>query len=162
MSAPFDSMTMADAAVTLRSLPRRFAETVNGPIGDDSWDRIVRAAGPSGHSALRSVASVDAELVALGTAIASLPLETSPVVNLGPIRRTAEPSRTTSVGDLLEKVKEDAVRAAVAVEGRGHDDFARKLTLDGKAITAQDYVRRTVAACLSHLADAKESVEANT
>ena len=162
MSAPFDSMSMADAAVTLRSVPRRLAETISGPANDDSWDRIVRAVGPSGHSALRSVAVVDAELVALGTAIASLPLEKSPVVNLGPVRRTAEPSRTTSVADLLAQVTEDALRAAAAVEGRGHDDFDRKLTLDGKAITAQDYVRRTIAACLSHLTDAKEAIEANT
>ena len=155
-------MSMADAAVTLRSLPRRFAEAVSGPVGDDSWDRIVRAAGPSGHSALRSVAVVDAEMVALGTALASLPLETSPVVNLGPVRRTPEPPRATSVADLLARVKENAGRAAVAVEGRGHDDFDRKLTLDSKAITAQDYVRRTIAACLSHLTDAKEAIEANT
>ena len=162
MSAPFDSLSMADAAVTLRSLPRRIADVVSGPVGDDSWDRIVRAVGPSGHSALRSVAIVDAELIALGTAIAALPLETSPVVNLGPGRRTAEPSRTASVAGLLARVKENAVRAAVAVEGRGHDDFVRKLTLDGKTITAQDYVRRTVAACLSHLTDAQEALEAST
>ncbi len=157
MSAPFDSLSMADAAVTLRSLPRRFTETVSGPIGDDAWDRTVRIPGPSGRSALGSVAVADAELVALGTAIASLPLERSPVVNLGPIRRTAEPK--ASVTELLAQVKVNAVRAAAAVEGRGHDDFARQLTVDGKTMAADDLVRRTIAACLSHLADAKDAIE---
>ena len=160
MTSPFDSMTMADAAVTLRSLPRRFAEAVAGPVGDDSWDRTVRVIGPSGRSALGSVALADAELVALGTAIASLPMEKSPVVNLGPVRRTAEPARTATAADLLTRIKENALRAAVAVEGRGHDDFARKLAVDGKSTAADDYVRRTVAACLSHLTDAKEAIDA--
>ncbi len=160
MSAPFDSMSMADAAVTLRSLPRRFTETVSGPVGDDSWGRTVRAPGPSGRSALGSLAVADAELVALGTAIASLPLEKSPVVNLGPVRRAAEPK--ASPADLLAAVKVNAARAAAAVEGRGHDDFARQVTVDGKSMSAQDYVRRTVAACLSHLNDAREAIEAAT
>jgi hypothetical protein len=153
-------MSMADAAVTLRSLPRRFTETVSGPVGDDSWDRIVRTVGPSGRSAVGSVAVADAELVALGTAIASLPLEKSPVVNLGPVRRAAEPK--TALADLLATVKVNAVRAAVAVEGRGHDDFARQLTVDGKPMAADDYVRRTLKACLSHLHDAGEAIEAAT
>lgn len=150
-------MSMADAAVALRSLPRRYAETVSGPVGDDAWDRMVRTPGPSGRSALGSVAVADAELVALGTAIASLPLEKSPVVNLGPVRRAAEP--TISRPDLLTQVTVNAKRAAAAVEGRGHDDFARQVTVDGKTMSAEDYVRRTVAACLSHLHDASEAIE---
>jgi hypothetical protein len=160
MSAPFDSLSMADAAVTLRSLPRRFTETVSGPAGDDSWDRTVRTTGPSGRSALGSVAVADAELVALGTAIASLPLEKSPIVNLGPVRRSPEPK--SSVTELLAQIKVNAVRAATAVEGRGHDDFSRQLTVDGKTMAADEYVRRTVAACLSHLTDAKEAIESAT
>ena len=160
MSAPFDSMSMADAAVALRSLPRRFTETVSGPAGDDAWDRTVRTPGPSGRSALGSVAMADAELLALGTAIASLPLEKSPVVNLGPARRSAEPS--ISLPDLLTQVQGDAKRAATAVAGRGHDDFARQVTVDGKTMSVGDYVCRTVAACLSHLHDASEAIEGAT
>lgn len=148
---------MADAAVTLRSLPRRFDEAVGGPVGDDSWDRIVRTPGPSGRSALGSLAVADAELVALGTAIASLPLAKSPVINLGTVRRTTEP--TVPLADLLSQLKENAKRAATAVEGRGHDDFARLVTLDGKPVSAENYVRRTVAACLSHLHDAQEAID---
>ena len=158
MSEPFDSMSMADAAVTLRSLPRRFSETVSGPVGDDSWDRTVRALGPSGRSALGSVAVADAELVALGTAIASLPQEKSPVVNLGPMRRAAEPA--SSPAELLAQVKVNAGRAATAVEGRGHDDFGRLLTVDGQSLSAETFVRQTIASCLSHLNDAKEAIDA--
>ena len=33
------TISMGDAAVALRSLPRRYREIVAGPVGDDAWDR---------------------------------------------------------------------------------------------------------------------------
>ncbi len=161
MSQPFDSMTMSDAAVTIRSLPRRCAETVGGPVGDDSWDRTVRIVGGSGRSALGSIARIDAELVALGTVLASLPMEKTPSVNLGPIdRQNYEPSGTTEIGEILATLEDNAGRAARAIEARGHEDFDRSITVDGKPMTAADYVRRAIASSLTFLKDARATIDA--
>ncbi len=160
MTQPYDSLSMPDAAVTIRSLPRRFTETVGGPVGDDSWDRTVRVRGSSGRSALGSVGRADAELVALGTAIASLPMERTPAVNLGPVdRKNFEPAAEVVIGEVLASLKENAGRAARAIEARGPNDFARTITLDGKSVPASDYVRRAIAATLGLLKDAQQAID---
>ena len=160
MTAPFDSMTMSDAAVTIRSFPRRFTETVGGPVGDDSWDRTVRVVGSSGRSALASVARATAELVAVGTAIASVPMERTPSVNLGPInRKNFEPGVETEIGEVLASLKENATRAARAIEARGPEDFARSITVDGKPTAADDYVRQSIEATLGFLKEAQSAIE---
>ena len=161
MSEPFDSMTMSDAAVTIRSLPRRCAETIGGPVGDDSWDRTVRSIGGSGRSALANIGRADAELVALGTVLASLPMEKTPSVNLGPIdRKNYEPSATTEVGEVLALLKENAGRAARALEGRRPEDFDRSIMVDGKPMTAANYVRRAVSSSLLFLKHAQTEIDA--
>lgn len=160
MSQPYDSMSMSDAAVTIRSLPRRCSETVGGPIGDDSWDRTVRRLGPSGRSALGSLRRADAELVALGTALASLPMEKTPSAHHGPLdRKNCEPSPATGVGEVLASLKENTGRAARAIESRGPDDFSRIVTVDGEAMAASSYVRRSVANSLRFLKDAEEAIK---
>ena len=58
-------MTMRDAAVAVRSLPRRFGEILNGPLDDDTWDRLVRTTDSSGHSAAGWAAQTTALLTSL-------------------------------------------------------------------------------------------------
>lgn len=159
MSEPYDSMSMSDAAVAIRSIPRRCAEAIGGPVGDDSWDRTVRSIGPSGRSALGSVRRADAELVALGTALASLPMEKTPSAHHGPLdRKNCEPSVATGVGEVLASLKENTGRAARAIESRGADDFARLVNVDGESMAASSYVRLTVANSLKFLKDAEEAI----
>jgi sulfur carrier protein ThiS len=160
MSAPYDSMSMSDAIVTLKSLPRRFNEALAGPVGDDAWERTIRTPGPSGRSALGCVGRADAELTALGTAIASIPLEKTPVVNLGPLdRKSFEPSATTEAADVLAQLGVNANRAATAIDGRGPEDFERTITMDGKSVHAHEYVRAAIATTISYLKHAQVAIE---
>ena len=93
---------MRDAAVAVRSLPRRFGEILNGPLDDDTWDRLVRTTDTSGHSAAGWAAQTTALLTSLGTAIAALPLTARPSVEVAKVLGArSEPSRATAVATVL-------------------------------------------------------------
>lgn len=151
---------MRDAAVTVRSLPRRFGEILNGPLDDDTWDRLVRTPDASSRSAAGWAAQTTALVTALGTAIAALPMTARPAVELAKLTTgRSEPPRATPVTTILKELTDVAGRAATAIEGRQSDDFDRKCVIDGAEQTAYDFVNDVVAAAIANLRHAADALE---
>ncbi len=151
---------MSDAAVTLRSLPRRYKEIVAGPVGDDAWERIVRKAAANNRSALGWVQHSAELITALGTAVAALPLQAKPTCDVQAITdRRSEPRATMSIDEVIANLRDVAERAAIAIQGRQHDDFDRNCLVDGHELSAADLVRQIVTSAVAHLKDAEQAKE---
>ena len=152
---------MRDAAVAVRSLPRRFGEVLNGPIGDDSWDRLVRAPDSSGRSAAGWAGQTSALITALGTAIAALPMTARPAVDLAKLTSArSEPPGATAVGPVLRELGDVATRAAAAIEARQTGDFDRKCIVDGHEKSAYDLVNDVVTTAVANLHHASSALDA--
>ena len=152
---------MSDAAVALRSLPRRFREIVAGPEGDEAWERLVRMLDASDRSALGYVVRTTAEVTALGTAIAALQMTARPSVSLSTIEqaRTDVPQAST-VAELTAQLEQAAGRAADAIHGRQPDDFDRNCVADGAELSARDLVNHVVAFAVANLRHAQAALDA--
>ena len=152
---------MRDAAVAVRSLPRRFGEILNGPADDDAWDRLVRTADSSGRSAAGWAAQTTALVTALGTAIAALSLTARPTVELAKIvSARSEPLQAATIATVLHELSDVAGSAATAIEGRLHSDFDRKCVVDGTEITAEALITRVVESAVANLHHAEAALDA--
>jgi hypothetical protein len=153
------SMSMADAVVTINSLPRRYGEIVNGISGDDDWNRLVRVPDSAARSALGWTAHSAALLTALGTMVAQIPLQAKPSLEtlLNPPSTQA---RLGTVAEVLAELKSASTRAAEAIDARSHDDVDRECTLNGETMRAYDVINVVVKTCVSQLADARNALAA--
>jgi hypothetical protein len=152
---------MSDAAVALRSLPRRFREIVAGPEGDQAWDRLIRTLDASGRSALGYVVHTTAEVTALGTAIAALPLTARPSVSLAAIEKArSDVPQASTVAELTAQLEQAAVRGADAIHGRQHGDFDRNCIVDDAELSARDLVNHVVAFSVANLRHAQAALDA--
>jgi hypothetical protein len=154
-------MSMSDAAVALKSLPRRYREIVSGPINDEAWDRLVRSIDGSGRSALGWTIFTTQLVTALGTAVAELPLTARPTIDLAKIVRSRiEASKASTVEEITADLASNAERAASAIAGRSHDDFDRTVLVDGQEVEARTFVAQLVRDAVSHIRDADAAVTA--
>ena len=154
-------MTMSDAAVALRSLPRRFKEVASGPVGDDAWERLVRTPDVSGKSALGWVAQTSALLSELGIALSGLATTVKPTVDLAPAEATMhEVASSVTVASVLGDLSSGAERAASAIEARRHDDLDRHVSVDGSDVAASDLVVRIVRAAVANIRHAAAALDA--
>jgi hypothetical protein len=154
------TMTMSDAVVALRSLPRRYREVVGGPVGDDTWDRLVRTIDASQRSALGWTLYCTQLVTALGTVILELPMTARPVLDLAKIQRSRiEVPRATDVPAVLAELSANAERAAVALSRRSHDDFEREIVINGHAMEARQLVETVVRDAVAHIRDAANAVQ---
>lgn len=153
-------MSMSDAAVALRSLPRRFRAVVSGPVGDDAWDRLVRTLDASQRSALGWTVHTTQLVTALGTVILELPLTARPVLDLAKIERSRiEAPRATTIEDVTADLATNAERAAVALSRRSHDDFDREIVVDGQPMEARLLVERIITNAVANLHAAEQAME---
>ena len=151
---------MRDAAVAVRSLPRRFGEILNGPADDDAWDRLVRTADSSGRSAAGWAAQTTALVTALGTAIAALSVTARPTVELAKIvSARSEPLQAATIATVLHQLSDVAGSAATAIEGL-HSDFDRKCVVDGTEITAEALITRVVESAVANLHHGEAALDA--
>jgi hypothetical protein len=152
-------MNMADAAVTLRSLPRRFGEVLAGPKGDDGWDRVVRLPSSNGQSPLGWADRTKTLITALGSAVAALPIQARPALAESIVDAAANEARLGNSATVLADLKTAAIRAADAIEARQHDDFHRTITLNGKELSAHDVVEQIVLASVANLKHAQTALD---
>ena len=154
-------MSMSDAAVALRSLPRRYREVVTGVDGDDGWDRLVRTVGDQTRSALGWTVYTTQLVTALGTVILELPLTARPAIDLQKIDRSrVEAPRASTVADVVAELQTNAERAAVAITRRSHDDFDREVLVDGIAIEARQLVEVIVKHAVANIHAAETALTA--
>jgi hypothetical protein len=150
------SLNMNDAMVALRSFGRRYGEVVNGPVGDDTWERKVHTAQPKSHSALAYVAHATATLSALASAVNALPNTKEPILTLPSI---TEPNTDLEPMTLVAGLKTAGAGAAAALEARSHDDYHRNLLVNGTAREVREVVADVVAQCVTGLKLAQEAID---
>jgi hypothetical protein len=154
------SMSMADAAVTIKSLPRRYGEIINGISGDDDWNRLVRVPDAADRSALGWTAHTTALLTALGTMVAQIPLQAKPTLDTTMLNPPSTQARLGSIPEVLAELKSSATRAAEAIDARSHEDVDRECTLNGEAMRAYDAINAVVKTCVTQLSDTKNALAA--
>ena len=153
-------MSMADAAVTVKSLPRRYGEIVSGISGDDDWNRLVRVPDSADRSALGWTAHTTALLTALGTMVAQIPLQARPTLDTGTLNPPSTQARLGSIPEVLAELKSASARAAEAIEARSHDDVDRECILNGETMRAYDAINEVIKQCVAQLTTATDALAA--
>lgn len=151
------TLNMNDAGVALRSFGRRYGEVVNGPVGDDGWDRKVRAAVDGGASALAQVLYATEYLRALTKALLAMPSTKEPVMHTP---RLIEPATGTDSKKLVADLKAAGTDAGEALDARSHDDYKRSLKVDGELVEVRSVVETVVKRCVAGLKFAEQAIEA--
>jgi hypothetical protein len=154
------SMSMADAVVTIKSLPRRFGEIVSGIAGDDDWNRLVRVPDSGDRSALGWTAHTTTLLTALGTMVAQIPLQAKPTIDTTTLNPPSTQARLGSIPEVLAELKSASTRAAEAIDARRHDDVDRECTFNGEAMRAYDAINAVVKQCVAQLANTNAALAA--
>ena len=154
-------IAVSDAIVAIRSFPRRFREVVAGPVGDDSWDRIVRTvAHGQTRSALGWTHLASQMLGELGRTVAMLATNTKPSASIAAQERLGEPGQTLGPTEVLSELASAATMAAVATEARTSNGWERVIAVDGADQTAHDLLSAVVHAVSRHLRDARVALDA--
>lgn len=150
-----DTVTPSDAAVALRSYPRRF-RSVLVRLDDEDGADVVRRPAPDGWSALDHAAHFAASLAAVTEALRIVAIDDAqPVVAYAPERRI----EAGPVDDVLTDVQAAAEAAAAQVERVRGADWDRQGRLDeGTTVTALDVARHGVHEGVHHLRAAEKAV----
>jgi hypothetical protein len=156
-----DAVTPSDAAVALRSYPRRYRAVLVRPDNEDRPDDVVRRPASDGWSALDHAAHVAASFTAAAEALRVVSVMDDPVIAYAPERR--EDAAAASVDDVLERLAAAATHAAEQVERVRGEDWERRGRLgvgDGSAgeVSALDVARHLVHEGIHHLRGAEQAV----
>jgi hypothetical protein len=150
------SINLGDAEVALRSFGRRYGEIVNGPVGDDAWERRVRHIGPGGTSALGILIHSTSAVSGLAGALATITSVASPVIGEP---TTSEPSSEVPVASLVEALKHAGSAAADALKSHSRDEFDRTVQMGTQQCSARDAVDHTVELCVAGLKAAQKAID---
>lgn len=150
-----DTVTPSDAAVALRSYPRRF-RSVLVRLDDEDGADVVRAPAPDGWSALDHAAHFAASLRAATEALRIVSIDDAqPVVAYAPEHRV----EAGPVDDVLADVQTAAETAAAQVERVSGADWDRQGRHDdGATVTALDVARHAVHEGVHHLRAAEHAI----
>lgn len=163
MSLDLSRLSASDAAVALRSYPRRYTHTLRPIAGDPGIDELATRAGPDGRSALDLVVDTTNTFVVLGQALRALLVQEAPVLHpavLDPGARTWEVPATTGIADALARLGEEADALATAVEATAAPDWVRAGTVaGGTPVTALDVVREAARTGAENLRAAEVALE---
>jgi len=142
-----------DAAVALRSFPRRFGLALAGPGDDDRPDDVAHrrpaAGGLSGaeHGAWVATGIALADEAFRAIVYRNDPAVTAPALDVDPPVEGGD----KPVAAIVEAIRETTGEMAGAVEMAPHDAWTRTGRTDAGAITALDVVRLAVHLGVHHL-----------
>jgi hypothetical protein len=133
-SGSSSSVSPADAAVTLRSLPRRYRAALQ-PIDDDQVEEWAQRAGPTGTSALDHLVHAARGITVLHQALrqalnASTPPTVPPAV-LDEAARDFDTTHGTSVDDELELLADEAEAMATTITDAPGSAWTKTATVAG-------------------------------
>jgi hypothetical protein len=147
-------VTPADAAVAVRSYPRRYRAVLVRPDDEDGAE-VVRRPGPDGWSALDHAAHAASSLDAAAEALRLVSIEEQPLVALAPER----PERAGGVDEVLGRLAAAAERAAAVIERVQGKDWERRGRLhEDESVTALDLAKHAVHEGVHHLRAAERAV----
>lgn len=147
----------ADAALTARTLPRRYRNVLARPDDDETPDDPATRRPPDGGLSALEHAALAAEVLSLAAvALRRVPVEDEPVVSLV----APEPGPQWSVEVVLVRLAAAATHLAEAVEALRGEAWAQPCILDEDGrVTALDVARVGVHAGVHHLRDAARVIE---
>jgi hypothetical protein len=160
------SLSPADAAVAVRSFPRRFRAVLARPADEEErWDpdEIARRVGPDGSSAADHLLAADGVL-----ALADRALEQArgaePVVHpaFAELSSASWTDDHTPVPALLDQFEATADRTATRIEGMDSDDWGRELRIADadRTVDVLTVVQDVVGVVSDHLRAAQRTVDA--
>lgn len=146
-------LSPADAAVTLRSLDRRF-RTAARPVDDPEVEAWADVPGPDGHSARAHVAAATRALDLLRDALHRVDTHDDPELDravMDPAARHWAP-HPSGLGDALDALGTAGAALADDIEAMSSDSWSRRgRTPDGGETDALEIVREAVRSALRHL-----------
>lgn len=131
-------LSPSDVAATLRSLPRRFTETLAPRPGDPPGVVVAECVGPGGESAAEITWHATSALALLGRALHQAVVESAPVLHpavLDPTMRGWELPARTGASEALDHLGDVATGLADAVEGVGFGQWDRSVAVAGGGTT---------------------------
>lgn len=136
----------ADAAVALRSFPRRYrAELL--PVDDPAIEAKAMTIGPKGSSATDLAADTVRSLAVLERALHDIRITDDAVLHPAVVDRAArhwEAAVAETPTSVLDQLDDVATSFADAIDATSTMEWTRTATCDGTTITALDVVREAV------------------
>jgi DinB family protein len=148
MSSAFDELAPKDAAVAIRSMPRRFREVLAQFEPDDdprAWRSVVK-------HAIRTRDAMDTAAVQLRRVLIEVRPELHELPDSG-----ADVDATGDVTAILADLQRAAERLARTIDSADAGDWLRQAVLNGTETTALDIVRHVVQRSVHHLREAEEA-----
>ena len=143
----------SDAAVALRSFPRRFKMVLAHPDDADRPDDVLHRRPKSGGlSAIEHAAWVATGIGAVADAFQAVSIHDDPVISLPPV--DVDPpvaGGEDSVDAALARIQTATSALATAVEGTPGDSWLRHGHTDGESVTALEVVTTAVHLGVHHL-----------
>lgn len=150
----------SDAAVALRSLPRRFRALFTGLGDDESPDALAHRAGPDGTTPIGHLGAAIRLLVDGGRSVEQILVSDDP--RLEPLDGSALPAGSDAAGSLEERLAELATAAASLadrVDAVSAADWSRQGRLGTVAVTAADRLWEVVDSGVAALRAAETTLD---
>lgn len=155
-----------DAAVAVRTFPRRFRAVLARPDDDEpvDADELARRVGPDGRSAADHLLAADGVLTLLGRALEQVRADADPVLHprLGDLDGAWWDDPHTPLGGLLDQLDATAGATADRIDAIANDEWVRPVRiaeLDGPREPIE-LLREAVDVTARHLRAAERTVAA--
>lgn len=156
-----------DAAVAVRSFPRRFRAVLARPDDDEARvdpDELARRVGPDGRSAVDHLLAADGVLALTDRALEQVRSDPDPVLHPGvaDLAGASFDDPHSALGSLLDQLEATATGLAARIDGVPTDDWARQVRVAGQdaAVGVLDVVRDAVDVAAGHLRAAERTIQA--
>lgn len=148
-----------DAAVALRSLPRRFRGLFAGLGEDESPDALARRAGADGTSVIGHLVAASAVVGGTHRALDQVLTADDPL--LDPVRDETPPAPSGELEERLSEVGWETDALAERVERTSAGEWGRRARVgsDADVVSAADLLWRGVDAAVGHLKSAERVLE---
>lgn len=169
-SLPTDNLSPSDAAVAVRSFPRRFRGVLARPEDDAADeaqadpDELARRVGPDGRSAADHLIAADGVLAVLDRALEQVRSDDDPVLHpaVRDLRGAWWDDEHTPLHALLDRFDQTAEGCADRIDAVPTDDWARQTRVADADATVGviDLVREAVDVVAGHLRSAERTIAA--
>lgn len=156
-----------DAAVAVRSFPRRFRAVLARPEDEDDRvdpDELARRTGPDGRSAADHLVAANGVLSLVARALAQVQGGSDPALHpaLADLGSAWWEDPRTPLGSILDELDGTATESADRIDAVPTDDWGRQVRVGDGGGTRQllDVVRDAVAVTADHLRAAERTIQA--
>ena len=168
-SSPTDRLSPSDAAVAVRTFPRRFRTALARPTDDHDGeaakadpDELARRIGPDGRSAADHLIAADGVLAVVDRALEQVRSDDDPVLHpaVAGLRDAWWDDEHTPLPALLDRLEQTATGCATRIDAVSVDDWARQVRVaDADATVGPlDVVREAVDVVAGHLRSAERTI----